>query len=268
MDDSHSDLPPWNAPNTVNSTNEYLKHWLFEDFLRWASHPQGFPAPATAGRRQELIPVQVLLHLVCSEWLTTCDHIKARLNQIEYETIDPELFVAERSIDTALAKLHMWRKFLPVCREMVKETLQTIFNFQPGPHTQKPRSSPGAGATPLSEPQRHSAQQNTHTGPADHLRDLLSDDSIQAYKDDFIIVLNYLEEYQLRIDRLTTVVTATMAVEDTRRAIVDARNFGHLTWLATFFIPFGLVTGIMSMQSVHDMSIETIHVFFETTLPL
>lgn len=80
---------------------------------------------------------------------------------------------------------------------------------------------------------------------------------IKAYGEDFKMLLGRLEEYQSRIDRLTSVVTAVMAVEDTRRAIKDARNIGFLTWLATFFIPFGVLSGIFSMQKLEDMSTDT-----------
>lgn len=242
----------WPTWETLGGTSpeRRRRHYLFDDLVYWAEHPEAFEprgggggGGAAAVCPGEHVPLRALLHLVGSEWLTVCDYIKTRLNQIDLETVDPEHFAANKHVDVALGKLHMWRRFIPLYREMVAETLQHVFRFPC--HAQN---------APASE-----------DGPA---RARPAPSSIRAYEEDFRLVLNYLEEYQSRIDRLTSVVTAVMAVEDTRTANTDARNIGRLTWLATFFIPFGVVSGIFSMQSVSDMSLDTLRLYFEVTVPV
>lgn len=258
---------------------------FFEDFIYWAQNPQVFSPPP--GAPQEHLPVQTLLHLIGSEWLTMCDYIKTRLNQIDLETVDPVHFAEKQQVDVALEKLHMWRRFIPLYREMVSETLQHVFQFpcyaglvSPGQArtgTTIPSTTarpPGASCpAQTTSYKKSSGQGHTSSTPgvgqeeAARARALASSAPIQAYEQDFKLVLKYLEEYQMRIDRLTSVVTAVMAVDDTRRAINDARNIGRLTWLATFFIPFSVVAGIFSMQDLSGISLDTIRVYFATTIP-
>lgn len=260
---------------------------FFEDFIYWAENPQVFSSRPDAP--SEHLPILTLLHLIGAEWLTMCDYIKTRLNQIDLETVDPLHFAEKQHVDVALGKLHMWRRFIPLYREMISETLQHVFDCPrsscsgpmstdmakngntPGVTAAMPDTtscpgpvvddSPGQG-TEASTSTAHPGV-DTKTAPSSP-----SSSSIKAYEQDFKLVLNYLEEYQMRIDRLTSVVTAVMAVDDTRRAITDARNIGRLTWLATFFIPFSVVSGIFSMQELSAISLHTIQIYFATTLPL
>jgi Mg2+ and Co2+ transporter CorA len=57
---------------------------------------------------------------------------------------------------------------------------------------------------------------------------------INVFRDDFIQALSYMEEYQQRIDRLTSIVTAAISIKASRRSQGDNRNVARLTWLATF----------------------------------
>lgn len=247
-----AEWPSWTSPSHEDSN----KRSFFEDFTYWARRP-GISALELEHAPKEHIPVLVLLNLVGSEWLIMCEYIKTRLNQIDMETIDPEHLSDKKLIDMTLEKLHIWRRLIPLYREMVAETLQHFFNF---------------GRSKLNGPQPQSSRVQGVTTGCSHSSCPQTNVSlqmweIQAYKEDYELVLSRLEEYQSRIDRLTSVVTAVMAVEDTRRAITDARNIGFLTWLATFFIPFGVFSGIFSMQKREDMSIETIRLYFAVTLP-
>lgn len=196
-----------------------------------------------------------------------CDYIKTRLNQIDLETVDPEHFAAEKHVDVSLGKLHMWRRFIPLYREMVTETLQHVFHFRCHAETAPPVKVAADGITAQGTASPEPATTRNTLCPAD-AQPATPSASIKAYEEDFKLVLNYLEEYQSRIDRLTSVVTAVMAVEDTRRANTDARNLGRLTWVATFFIPFSVLSGIFSMQSLQSISLETIRVYFAVTLPV
>lgn len=92
------------------------------------------------------------------------------------------------------------------------------------------------------------------------LEDLLDHECISAYRQDYTLVLNYLEEYQARIDRLTEVVTAVISIQDSRRGYKDNKNLQWLTWLATFFIPLSFVATMLSMTTgpldqLHDAAV-------------
>ncbi|KAG8157925.1 hypothetical protein KVR01_012197 [Diaporthe batatas] len=250
IQDKPSEWPSWTSPSHEDS----CKRSFFEDFVYWARRP-GLSALGLEEAPREHIPVLVLLNLVGSEWLIMCEYIKTRLNQIDMETIDPNHLSDKKLIDTTLEKLHIWRRLIPLYREMVAETLQHFFGL----------SRSKLNMTQSQDPSGQSA--TTGCPNCSQTAASLKMCDIKVYEEDYKLVLAHLEEYQSRIDRLTSVVTAVMAVEDTRRAITDARNIGFLTWLATFFIPFGVFSGIFSMQKREDMSIDTIQLYFAVTLP-
>jgi hypothetical protein len=212
---------------------------IFREFIYWARKPEIFaqylgqepnpPRPPTLRA-----PLQVLLHLIGSEWLTVCDYITARLTQIDWEITFPEHFLKKGNpTDISLKKLHMWRRFVPLYREMISETITDAFRL---PFL----TSPGGAPDPL-----------------------------LAYKPDFKHLLTRMEEYQKRIDRLTSVVAAVISIGDARRGMIDNKNIGRLTWLATLFLPFGLIASAFSMQG--DISViypETVKNFFFASIPL
>ncbi len=72
---------------------------------------------------------------------------------------------------------------------------------------------------------------------------------INALREDFVRLRVSMEEFQVRIDRLTSVVTASISIDDSHRGLQDTRNVTRLTWLATCFIPLSLTASIFSMQS-------------------
>ncbi|KAF2964995.1 hypothetical protein GQX73_g8565 [Xylaria multiplex] len=212
---------------------------------------------------QALIPIQILLHLICSEWVTMSDYIKTRMNQLDWEITKPEFFgLGKEGVDNMLEKLHMWRRLVPLYREMVSETIRHIEQFScrietlaatlesgPTKGAQEPTTNPALAGTPVSGQAHRSL--------------------IGLYDPDFKLIKEQLEEYQTRIDQLTSVVTAVISIENSRRSLEDNRNIGRLTLLATIFIPLSLVAGILSMQSdVSDISSDTFKVYFATSVPL
>lgn len=244
-----AEWPGWKSPGHEDSA----ERGLFEDFVYWATQP-GLSAFELGDAPKEHVPVLVLLHLVGSEWLTMCEYIKTRLNEIDAETITPAIYSDKKSVDRALEKLHIWRRFILLYREMVSETLQHVFNFS---------------CPKLNRAQHQSCQSSTPSCPhcAPDKPSLQVWDS-KAYEEEFKLILTRLEEYQSRIDGLTSLATSISALEDTRRAIADARNIGFLAWLATFFLPFGVFSGIFSMQKLEDISLGTIRLYFAVTSPV
>jgi Mg2+ and Co2+ transporter CorA len=150
----------------------------------------------------------------------------------------------------------MWRRLIPLYREMVSETLLQVFRFPC--HTE---------AFSSTAPNNNLVQDHMAANHEETQKPRLG--SIKAYQNDFVLALSYLEESQKRIDRLTAVVTAVMKIEDTRRSLRDARNIGRLTWLATFFIPFSLIATMFAMQpKLEDIYPHTVRIYLATSVPL
>lgn len=50
------------------------------------------------------------------------------------------------------------------------------------------------------------------------------DSGVNAYLHDYFLVLTYLQDYQRRIDRLTTVATAVISIDDSRHGYESGKN--------------------------------------------
>jgi hypothetical protein len=247
----------WEATPSIKNKDPIVgppRTSLYDDFVYWAKRPEAFKttAPPSHPDSNHHIPIQALLHIICAEWLTIADYIKTRLGQIEWEISTPEHFLEKHSeIDVALKKLHVWRRLVPLYREELTETLQRVFHF---PCHSTNLISSGNGFNQCSCALQNSAP--VKQGP------------INAFRDDFARALSYMEEYQLRIDRLTSVVTATISIKDSRRSQEDNRNVARLTWLATGFIPLSFVATLFSMQTDITLLQETYKWYFAAALPL
>ncbi|RWA11589.1 hypothetical protein EKO27_g3490 [Xylaria grammica] len=195
------------VPSLTRSKSE-VEASFFEDFMYWAQRPNVFKPPSSSAPDMNRVPELALLRLVCAEWLTLSEYIKTRLSQIDWEVTHPKEFLTQTQIDTILKKLHTWRRLVPLYREMLSETKSRLS------HATSP--SPKVSAS---------------TGP----------DLLTAYKDEFGLVLEQMEEYEKRIDRLTGVVTSAIS-------IMDSRRVERLTLLATLFVPLSLVASLFSMS--------------------
>lgn len=255
---------------------------FYEDFIYWATHPNAFSfnpeSPTTTHTHHHdltpspsspvCIPTQVLLHMVGTEWLTLVEYLKTRVNQIEWEIAFPDHFLTkDEQIEKALGKLHYWRRVVPIYRAMLAETFLRVFREAKHPDRMRVGTTTvadhmaalggdlGAGndvlgdcASILTATARGGGVGRTR-GPGSALDALLDRECINAYKQDYTLILNYLEEYQSRIDRLTEVVTAVISIQDSRRGYKDNKNLQWLTWLATFFIPLSFVATMLSMTT-------------------
>jgi len=193
--------PRQHEPNATEAS-------FFEDLLYWAQRPEvmlgrqpSFPEDA------HCIAIVALFRLVCADWLTLNQYIKTRLSQVDWEITHPKEFLTQSQIDTILNKLHTWRRLVPQFREMVSETHSRISKFP----NHFPKDSSSQYPNPLS-----------------------------AFEEEFSSILAQLEEYERRIDRLTTVVTSAIS-------IVDSRRVERLTLLAMFFVPMSLISSLFSM---------------------
>jgi Mg2+ and Co2+ transporter CorA len=228
---------------------------MYQDLIYWAQRPSSFSAEGQVIAPEE-IPRQALLSLVASEWLNMSEYIKTRLGQIEWEVSYPEHFLAKESnIDVPLKKLHIWRRLVPLYREMLNETLQSVFKF--------PAHTMGNSDPALSNPSSPDTSQRIITKLSGK-----SPVGEGTLEEEFTRALSYMEEYQLKIDRLTSVVTAIISIGDSRHSQEDNRNVARLTWLATFFIPLGFVASLFSMTEDVTTLMKTYKWFAVVAVPL
>ena len=198
------------------------------------------------------------IYTICAEWLVVCDYVKARLSQIEWELEMPRLFRSKGdAIDTSLGRLHTWRRQIPVFREMIKETLEHA--LPAAARLTKPCSQPNiAPASPLSV---KSTLSNKF---------IIDFDNLEGFEDivpDFKRVLAAVNELQERVDRLTSIVTSEISIEDSRRGLEENHNMARITWLATIFIPLTFVSGLYSMNESVAALKTTYGWYFLTAVP-
>ncbi|CAG5183779.1 uncharacterized protein ALTATR162_LOCUS10750 [Alternaria atra] len=198
------------------------------------------------------------IYTICAEWLIVCDYVRARLSQIEWELEMPRLFRSKGdAIDTSLKRLHTWRRQIPVFREMVTETLE--------------HALPAAArlTTPSSQ---YSAAPNSPLS----VRSVISEnlainfENVEGFEDivpDFKRVLAAVNELQERVDRLTSIVTSEISIEDSRRGLEENHNMARLTWLATIFIPLTFISGLYSMNESVSALKTTYGWYFLTAVP-
>jgi hypothetical protein len=218
---------------------------LYKDLVYWAQDSNAFQPSSTNDLASSVDrPLQALLELVCSEWLTISEYIKTRLVQIEWELTLPENFLGEGiGIDVALKKLHVWRRTVPLYQEMLTETLQRVFQI---PCNTTVLANNGSGLRPMG---------NIIGNPANHANlfgrcdcPLHDSPSVNAMREDFIRILSYMEEYDRRIERLTSVVTAVISIGDSQRAREQSMSVAsRFTVLAVIFVPLSFIASLFSM---------------------
>ncbi|KAF5625587.1 hypothetical protein F52700_8952 [Fusarium sp. NRRL 52700] len=204
-----NDVPPDavrdpQIPPSLRSKDSGNSMSWFEDYIFWAQRTENFAKLTDSGNQALSIPIQCLLHLVCGEWLTFADYLNARLNQIDWGIINPSFFPESGGTDhqkQSLRKLHFWRRWVPQARDMLQATMNQVIDD----------------------------------------KDKEVEKSFKLYEDDLEIIKKRLEDYETRIDRLSTVVNSTIS-------LTDASNTSKLTILASFFIPPSLVAALLSMN--------------------
>ncbi|KAG9235550.1 hypothetical protein BJ875DRAFT_494902 [Amylocarpus encephaloides] len=272
---------------------------IYKDMIYWAQRTNAFKQSQTAPKSNTHLPIQALTHMVAAQWIEASEYVRTRLGQIEWEVSFPEHFVkTDRKINDTLKKLHIWRRLVPIYREMLTETLERAFQFSCHHPVQAITETSSTPHSPIANADTHGTggiPQGNQTSPTALNTALAAQNSspssnastsvdsschckcwtpkpkespIDAMKDDFERSLRYMEEYQQRIDRLTSVVTAIISIDDSHVSQEDNKNVARLTWLATFFIPLGFIASLFSMTSDVSSMKETIKWYFAAAIPL
>ena len=170
------------------------------------------------------------LLLTCAEWYTITQYAWTRLAHLEWEIENPEIQLENSGLQHTIEKLHGWRRRLPLFRQSISEVLEKIIKRE--------------GFMSCSQ---------------NHLVDL---------QRDFEILQSTIEDLQLRSDRIMSVVTAVMSIEESRKAVEQNRSLARLTWLAVTFIPLSFITSLFSMNSDLSNLTGTFRVFFAVAVPM
>lgn len=94
------------------------------------------------------------------------------------------------------------------------------------------------------------------------------DHGLHSLLPDFKDILDEMDRIQERIERIVSVASALLSIEEGRRAQKQNNNVARLTFLATVFIPLSFVSGFLSMQPDIWRLKKTIWIFFAIAIPL
>ncbi|OBS17566.1 hypothetical protein FPOA_11972 [Fusarium poae] len=199
------DIPRFESPLYDHEQNQSAKSW-FEEYLYWAQQqidPVNLPHTLSCTLRDR--PIQSLLHMVCGEWLVFADYLNTRLNQIDWGIASPSFFPDTKtdSRKQSLDKLHFWRRWIPQARDMLQSCIRETSQFTRSPEMHQ-----------IWEP----------------------------YEPDYKAIRDRLDEYERRIDCLSSAVNSAISLD-------DAKSTSHLTILASIFIPPSLVAALLSMAT-------------------
>ena len=200
----------------------------FEDIIHYTSALT--PKEITSVPKDPRLLFKKTLMVVCAEWSTLVKYATTRLTQLEWEIENPDLQDNKGGLQVTIGKLHTWRRRLPIFRTLVSEVSENVVK-----------------------------RENFMASPENLVHDL---------QKDFEILLSTIETLQVRADRIMSVVTAVMSIEESKKAFEQNRSLARLTWLAITFAPLSFITGLFSMNGQLTTLVSTFRVYFAVALPL
>ncbi|CRK29233.1 hypothetical protein BN1708_004910 [Verticillium longisporum] len=199
---------------------------LFEAVVYWVTRMEG--AEVAQMGADPRIMLRGLSQIICAEWLTVIRYITTRLGQVEWELENPDFRRDPSGINSSLAKLHPWRRSVPLYKTLIKEATAKVFNSSNGP---------------------------------------LSEYTL-SLKEDFRVVEEGIDTLLQRIERIVAVATAIISIEESRRGYSLNQDLGRLTYLAVVFAPLSFVTGFFSMSEDVSSLRGTYWIYFCVALPV
>lgn len=218
-----------NSPTPKQAKPSYPgqpKDRLFDDLIFWIRNMR--PEDVQSVSNNPNVMLFRMTQIICSDWNILIRYIMARLGQIEWELERPDFRPDSNKIDASLAKLHTWRRRLPLYKTMVRETQDKLFRG-------------------VKKGQK---------------------DCIAQMRKDFRTVALGLDELYARTERIATVATAVTSIEESRRAMVQNRALGRLTYLAVIFAPLSFISSFFSMTPELSELTTTIWIYFAVALPV
>ena len=200
----------------------------FDDVIYWTSSLN--PDEISDIARDPRVLFKKTLLLVCAEWYTLIKYATTRLTQLEWELENPQLQDDVGGLEVTIQKLHGWRRRFSLFRTLTSEVLEKVV-----------------------KPEHFSSYTENH------LVDLRRDHEI---------IVSDIEKLHIRADRIMAVVTATMSIEESKKAFEQNRSLARLTWLAVTFIPLSFITSMFSMQPDLSSLKQSFWIFFSVGIPV
>ncbi|KAL8936621.1 MAG: hypothetical protein Q9216_004836 [Gyalolechia sp. 2 TL-2023] len=200
----------------------------FENIVHWLEQSTIEEIESIAHDPRALF--QKPLCIVSSEWLTLVRYANTRLSQLEWEIEDPYLRHRHKDLSSTLDKIHSWRRRFPIYKSLVSEALNKVIRRQ---------GFPGA----------------IHN-------------SLIVLEKDFEIILSELGDLHERAERIISVVTAVMSIDESKKALQQDRGIARLTYLAVTFVPLSFVSSFFSMTEDITKLRQTFWVYFSVAVPV
>ena len=208
---------------------------LFEDITYWCARMN--KQDIALARKDSKCIALPMYRLVLADWRTVQKYMSTMLVKVEWEFENPQWGEKPSDIDGSLRKLSPWRRSMPYYQGMIAAAIDRLFPLE-------------VSATVRSEHQCPCS----YTGMASLLQD-------------FRIVQRQMEETLHRIERIQTMATNSIDMQQSRRA-VQQNGMARLTVLATVFVPMSFTSSFLSMSPDFKFATETIWIFFAIGVPL
>ncbi|KAL8840943.1 MAG: hypothetical protein Q9176_003511 [Flavoplaca citrina] len=204
------------------------KNSIFEDIIY---HLQSMSVEDLAIVAQDpRMLFQKPLCVICAEWQTLLQYTNTRLTQLEWEIEDPYLRNVEEDLITTLNKLHVWRRRFPLYKTIVSEVLTKVVRRQEFPFA--------------------------------------TTNSLCILEKDFELILDKLDQLHNRAERIMSVVTAVMSIEESKKALGQNRSLARLTYLAVTFVPLSFVSSFFAMNEDVTRLGRTFWIYFAVAIPV
>ncbi|KAL8959721.1 MAG: hypothetical protein Q9183_005590 [Haloplaca sp. 2 TL-2023] len=92
--------------------------------------------------------------------------------------------------------------------------------------------------------------------------------SLQVLENDFVILLAELDTLHERAEKMMSVVTAVLSIEESQKALQQNRSLGRLTWLAALFVPLSFISSFFSMNDDVTKLHDTFWIYFVVAIPM
>ncbi|CAF9936272.1 MAG: hypothetical protein HETSPECPRED_010286 [Heterodermia speciosa] len=170
------------------------------------------------------------LGIVCSEWTMLLRYANTRFSQLEWEVEDPDLRHKGEGLALTLENLHTWRRRFPIYKNIISEGMERVIR-------------------------RESFLYSTR-------------DSLRVLEKDFEILLSNLDDLHHRAERMMSVVTAVLSIEESQKALQQNRSLGRLTYLAALFVPLSFISSFFSMNEDITRLGKTFWIYLAVALPV
>ena len=170
------------------------------------------------------------LSIVCSEWIMLLRYANTRFSQLEWAVEAPDLRHKGEGLALTLDNLHTWRRRFPIYKNILSEGMEKIIRRD------------------------------------DFLYS--TDNSLRVLEKDFEFLLSNLDDLHSRAERMMSVVTAVLSIEESQKALQQNRSLGRLTYLAAIFVPLSFISSFFSMSEDITRLDKTFWIYFVVALPV